>query len=227
MKIKTTVMILALGAITIGGCSHHHHKKHKPKPEPVDSLTLSQVNLRNHIASWPEPSKVATEEMLSKYGLPQTISDDFLVWNESGIFKQSIVYREGIFHAFPTPHTDVLEQTIDYKVPTSKVDDLWAFDGSILLDRTKGEMSSRCDQESMNILALNLADEIVTNKLSINAARKEYQETARSVTAGNQPKFAAEFSFKPQGNMAADADKEVKAIVPTKRPLIQAQEARE
>jgi hypothetical protein len=221
MKKSLTVFILALGVMALPSCSHHK----KISPAPLNNQTLNQVNLRDHIATWPQASKVATEEMLSKYGNPQIISDEFLVWNSSGIFKRSVVYKQGVLHSFPTPHTDVLEQTINYKVPTQKIDDLWAFDGSLLLDRTKGEISSRCDQEAMNILALNLADEIIRNKVSISGARKEFLETSRALGAGDRSKFSSQLSFPPQ-LQTADSDKDIKHQ-PTLRPVIQAQEAEE
>ncbi len=51
-------------------------------------------------------------------------------------------------------HTDLLEQFIDYKVPLDKYDDLAKFDGSVGVNRTKGELSARCDAEAHNLLAL-------------------------------------------------------------------------
>jgi hypothetical protein len=50
---------------------------------------------------------------------------------------------------------------------------LAVFDGSVLVDRTKGEMSARCEGEAANFLALNLADEIVHGKKDVATARNE------------------------------------------------------
>jgi hypothetical protein len=44
---------------------------------------------------------------------------------------------------FPTAHTDFLTQYIDYRVPVDRFDDLAAFDGSCLADRTAGEAAAR------------------------------------------------------------------------------------
>ena len=54
---------------------------------------------------------------------------------------------------FPKPHQDVLEQTICYRVPPDKQDELAGFDGSVMSKGTKGDMSARCDREPANILA--------------------------------------------------------------------------
>ena len=40
--------------------------------------------------------------------------------------------------------------------------DLARFDGSVIVERTRGEIGARCDKEEMNYLALNLAHDIVT-----------------------------------------------------------------
>jgi hypothetical protein len=44
----------------------------------------------------------------------------------------------------PAPHTEFLPQYIDYRVPP-ELAQLILFDGSILVDRTWGEVAARCD----------------------------------------------------------------------------------
>jgi hypothetical protein len=56
-------------------------------------------------------------------------------------------------------------------------DDVAKFDGSILLDRTKGEAAGRCDSESASVLGLNMVHEIVTGKRSWEDARRISQES--------------------------------------------------
>ncbi len=53
--------------------------------------------------------------MIGKYGQPQGAMADMLVWNNSGAWKRTIVYRDTVAHSFPTPHPDLLEQFIDCK----------------------------------------------------------------------------------------------------------------
>jgi hypothetical protein len=48
-------------------------------------------------------------------------------------------WRDEDPHKFPQPHNDVLQQTIDYRVPVDKYADLVRFDGSAVAERTKGE----------------------------------------------------------------------------------------
>jgi hypothetical protein len=52
------------------------------------------------------------------------------------------------------------------------------YDGSVIVERTKGEISARCDKEEMNFLAINLGNDVVTGKKDVDAARKFYADTA-------------------------------------------------
>jgi hypothetical protein len=114
--------------------------------------------------------------MIEKYGQPDEVTAMRLVWHDNGPWKRTIVTKEETDHAFPMPHKDVLEQVIDYRVPTDKVDDLAKYDGSVIVERTKGELSARCDKEEANYLALNLANDVATGKKSPADAREQYAE---------------------------------------------------
>ena len=115
------------------------------------------------------------------------------------------VLLDEVQHRFPKPHTDFLEQFVDYQVPPERFDDLAAYDGSVIVERTKGEMSARCDKEGLNFLALNLADQIVTGKMSVEEARKTYGENAMKFLAGEVTPLTAGLQFMPGGD-TADAD---------------------
>jgi len=86
------------------------------------------------------------------------------------------VTNEEIPHNFPKPHMDMLLQSTDYPVPPDKFDALAAYDGSVIAERTKGELAARCDMEEANFLALNLAHDIVTGIRSVAQARQFYAE---------------------------------------------------
>ncbi len=69
-----------------------------------------------------------------------------LMWRNNGPWKWTRISRETIPHSFPMPHPDLLEQAIDYRVPVDMFDDLARYDGSVIAERTKGELSARCDK---------------------------------------------------------------------------------
>ena len=41
----------------------------------------------------------------------------------------------------------MLYQAISYAIDADKADDLLKYDGSLILERTKGEIAARCDKE--------------------------------------------------------------------------------
>src|SRR5687768_9108317 len=132
------------------------------------------------IASWPEISKKVANMMIEKYGQPNGVTPDMLVWKNNGPWKRTIVSRDTVPHNFPTPHPDLLEQFINYKVPVDKYDDMAAYDGSVILERTKGEMSARCDDEGANFLAINLANDVATGKRTTEQARAYYTNAIKT-----------------------------------------------
>jgi hypothetical protein len=94
--------------------------------------------------------------------------------------------NEEIPHEFPVPHKDVFRQVIDYKVDPGKADEILEYDGSVILERTKGEISARCDKEEANFLAINLADEVAKGRRSIEDARKFYAESMMAMMKENK-----------------------------------------
>lgn len=173
------------------------------------------------VKGWPDESKQAADFMVKKYGKPDGITPTMLVWNDIKPFKKSIVYKEAVVHKFPVEHKDVLEHFIDYPAPEAdKVAEVWKFDGSVILERTKGEMSARCDKEAANILALNLADQVIKGEKTVEEARLEYGKQILSMKEGTPQKLTQKLVFTPAGQEAGDADVSIMEKVKT----IQAQE---
>lgn len=197
--VMSTVLLLT-------ACSSH--KKEKISDDAVAdasssfSMPVSQEGLDKATEAWPQSSKTAIQTLTSKYGLPAAVTDEMVVWNNTAPFKRSIVYKEEVTHSFPMEHKDILMQTVDYRVPQGKVDDLAKLDGSLIVDRTKGELSARNEREEMNILALNLADRVVRGELSPEAARREFSKNAESFVAGTPGQMLTTLNFQSQGNTA-------------------------
>ena len=114
--------------------------------------------------------------------------------------------NEEIPHLFPKPHTDMLYQAINYRVPSDKFDELAAYDGSVIAERTKGEIAARCDLEEANFLAINLAHDIVTGKKSVEEARKFYAEAMREM---KHPEYKQGFLFQVARTGQGDPDREL------------------
>jgi hypothetical protein len=128
-----------------------------------------------------------------------------LVWKNNGIWLKTIVYKKEMKHAFPELHSDVLEQWINYRVPLNNYDELAFYDGSISVNRTNGTISARCDKEAMNILAINLAYDIIKNNKNVEQARKDYRTYAMDFNKGEKPDYTQNLNFNSDPS-APDAD---------------------
>src|SRR3546814_16591596 len=80
-------------------------------------------------------------------GEPDEVTDTQLVWHRPGPWKRMIASKACYRHDFPAPHTDSVESVIDYRVPPDKFTALAEFDGSVMAERTAGEVSARCHEE--------------------------------------------------------------------------------
>jgi hypothetical protein len=162
------------------------------------------------IAGWEERPREIAEATVAEYGEPTEVSASRLVWRGNGPWKETIVHRDGLIHDFPKPHTDVIEQVIDYRVPTDKADDLLAFDGSLTIHRTEGTLSARCDDEALNFLALNLANEIVEGDKSSDQARKAYAQGVVDLMKKKSPAATEKLLFDVSSTATTDPDKPFK-----------------
>jgi hypothetical protein len=147
--------------------------------------------------SWPNSARHAARQMIDKYGPPAEATPTRIVWFNNGPWKRTVVLNEEFDHDFPIPHKDVMEQTINLEVPPDKFDELAAFDGSVYVDRTRGEISARCDMEAANLIALNLAQDIITGKRSVEEARQAYPKMVMAFMQKEQTPYAEKLTFTP------------------------------
>ena len=159
------------------------------------------------MAGWSAASREAMAEMTAKYGRPNEMTPTMAVWHNNGPWKRTIIYRDEVPHSFPMPHPDVMEQFVDYRVPTDKFDDIAMYDGSVMTERTKGEMSARCDKEGANFLALNLADEIARGRRTVEDARRMYAEQIMAMKAGRPAPYTERLLFTPTPGRSMDPDR--------------------
>lgn len=208
MSKKLLSLVVILSLFTITACGHRKAKKNnESKAEAVMAYPpqLTKERLDKIITFWPDSSKAAISSLEMKYGLPVAATEEMVIWEQTAPFKRSIVYREEINHEFPATHADVLVQTLDYRVPVNKVMSLSQFDGSLLIDRTKGELSARNSSESMNILAFNLANQIVREAMTVEQARREFTKNAEVGSAGKSTPLMSGINFTVAKN-TSDAD---------------------
>jgi hypothetical protein len=132
------------------------------------------ANASELIQDWPAESGEAAQLVIDAYGEPDEATKTQLTWHNPGAWKRIVASKTFYKHDFPAPHIDAVESFIDYRVPIDKFTPLAEFDGSVVVERTAGEVSARCHDEQANCLALNLMHDIVTGARTPDEARDYY-----------------------------------------------------
>lgn len=141
---------------------------------PKSQGRANRLSAAQAIASWKATPKEVAQTMIGKYGQPHEVTANRLIWHNNGPWKFTELVNEEIPHDFPMPHKDMLVQMINYPIDAGKADELLEYDGSLILERTKGEIGARCDKEEANFLAVNLAHDVANGKRSVDDARAFY-----------------------------------------------------
>ncbi|MFP4498077.1 MAG: hypothetical protein ACLFQV_07690 [Vulcanimicrobiota bacterium] len=94
--------------------------------------------IMNAIQNWKEQPRKIASDMVAKYGEPDKITSYRLIWHNPGPVKRIILYNFEVEHLFPKPHKDSLEHVMNYKIKPEVVGKLAMFDGSVLVDITRG-----------------------------------------------------------------------------------------
>lgn len=165
---------------------------------PKTSLSSDASDVTEIIAAWPDRPRLGAQLMIGKYGVPQEATADQLIWHDQGPYKRINVTQAEHHHDFPKPHMDFMEHTINYRVPPERAAALAEYDGSCTFDRTRGELSARCDLEGHNILTLNLAHDIVTGKMTAQQARTAFSEIVTDDIKGKYPAYTTALQFDPE-----------------------------
>lgn len=161
------------------------------------------------IGRWPEESREAAQLVIEKYGEPQEVTDSALTWYRAGPWKRIVASREFYRHEFPAPHIDAVQSFIDYHVPTTKFRALAEFDGSVIVERTAGEVSARCHDEEANFLALNLMHDIVRGTRTSGEAREYYAKEFLDYRRGKPTPYMEKLRFEPGSGDTTDPDRRV------------------
>ncbi len=166
-------------------------------PAVTDATTIetTKADASSLIKLWPELTQVAARATIEQYGQPDAATDRLLIWTNKEPWQRIIVYRDAVSHSFPMVHQDFLENTVRYRVPEDKVADLLRFDGGLVIDTTRGELSSHCDAEKSNILALNVAHEVATGKRDVADARRFLRDTMMKSMAGKSSPYMEKLMF--------------------------------
>jgi hypothetical protein len=171
-------------------------------------MDADTVTAAARIESWPDESREAAQLVIDRYGEPQEVTDARLIWNGVGPWKRVVATREWYEHRFPVPHIDAVESTIRYDVPADKFSELTAFDGSVVVERTAGEVSARCHDLEANSLALNLMHDVVTGAKTAEDAREYYAKEFLDHRRGRPTPYMDKLRV-PVAEQSGDPDRRV------------------
>jgi hypothetical protein len=196
--LNTAERLATTGRAVVQGVGHELGGEHETAEGSRSTVSLAEAE--RIIEAWPGPQQNVARQMLEKYGPPNEATGTKLFWYDNKPWKRTTLTAESTMHNWPTVHSDFLTQTIDYRVPTSMYGLIAEFDGSVIPDRTRGELSARCDSEAANVLGLNMAYEIVTGKRTVEDARKTSAENTVAYNLGRKAPYAERLLFDiPQG----------------------------
>ena len=198
MDLSTGERLATTGRAVAQGIRHELKGEHET--QKGERYAVSMAEVEKIIEDWPAPQKNIAGQMIEKYGPPNEATRTKLFWYNNGPWKRTELSRDVVVHNWPTVHTDFLTQTIDYRVPPEMFHMIALFDGSIICDRTRGEVSARCDSESANVLGMNMVHELVTGKRTVEEARKIATESTVAYNLGRSAPYAERILFEvPQG----------------------------
>lgn len=183
-----------------------------PLPTPLEMVAQAVSTPASHewaarnLPGWPVERQVLAAHLVTLYGNPQEVMARSLIWYDNGPWKRTVLNKDGDLHRFPLPHLDVLWQTIHYKVPLNKVAALLSYNGSILVDRTRGELTVHCDSEAANILTFNLANTIVTGENTVEQAMVYHAQVVEGLRIHEPEEYPQKLRFKYPKTNATTAD---------------------
>jgi hypothetical protein len=212
--LDTPERLATTGRAVVEGVAHalkgEHETERAAKQHVVQSVSEAIIG------DWPEAPKKLAQQMIEKYGPPNEATPTRLFWYRAGPWKRMEVSADPVVHNWPAPHEDFFSQVIDYRVPPEKAHLIAMFDGSILVDRTRGEVWARCDSEAANVLGLNMVHELVTGKRTVEEARETSSQHTVAYNMGRSAPYAERLQFEVPNGDTEDLDEPVIA-----RPIAQ------
>jgi hypothetical protein len=212
MKALLLMALVGLAPVTLTTGRAHAATTDAHAAAPVNSKSAEEWAQKN-LEGWPPKTIALAVDLIKKYGEPNEATARQVTWYHNGPWKRTILFKEGAPHNFPKPHQDVLEQTVDYRVPLDKVADLLKYNGSLVIDRTRGELSAHCDSEQQNTITLNIADDIVKGERNLEQALAYHAQIIVGLRDREPETYPQKLRFKPPTSPSADAGDEAPLLV--------------
>jgi hypothetical protein len=203
--LDTGERLATTGRAVVEGVGHALKGEHET--ERAAHQSVARETAEEIIEEWPAAPRGVAKQMIGKYGPPNEATPTRLFWYRKPPWKRMEVSADPVVHNWPAPHEDFFTQVIDYRVPPEMVHLVTMFDGSILVDRTRGEVWARCDSEAANVLGLNMVHEIVTGKRTVEEARATSSQHTVAYNIGRSAPYAERLQFEVPTGGTEDLDK--------------------
>jgi hypothetical protein len=153
-------------------------------------LSLSAAT---EISGWPAKARALATALIQEHGAPDEISAAQLTWHNRSPWNMIAVFRD----AESAERPNNLLQSVAYEVSPRRWRTLSAFDRFVAYEPVRRELTARSDGEATNILALNLADEVIQGRRTPADAAAFYDRTVELSYAGKSSPYMRKLMFSP------------------------------
>ena len=137
-----------------------------------------------------DDAKKYSEELISKYGEPDDVTSNMLLWNDKiSKFTKTYVRDESIEHCCPKPHRDYVYSTMIIDVPEDKMQPIAEASESIIVDQLKNEVTARCADIYANAITLGFVQKLVKGEIDDKKSKEEYE---KHILQGIKPEWFKE-----------------------------------
>lgn len=164
-----------------------------PRPANIGTIGDPARRTRDAVASWPERSRLLADAIVREYGAPDEVQPAQLVWRRRHPWTMIAVFRD----AQSPERPNNLLQALAYEVPLRRWRALSAFERGATYDPVRKELVARTDGEETNLLALNLADEVIQGRRSPAEANDFFDRTLSLSYAGKSSSYMVRLMFSP------------------------------
>ena len=198
MKIfQAALSAAAFGTLlAAGGC--FSRVKTSPQADVAGAALDRRELAEATVSHWSNISGLAARRLMEKYGVPDEVHADHLVWINNSPWRRTVVSNEQPgFVESGAAGPDVVEQSVVYPMTSKQAVDVAVFDERAVFSPRSGELSSRADKEEHNFLRLNLADDVIHGRLSPEQARASYASLVSFEQAGKTSPYLLGLRFAP------------------------------
>ena len=190
---RTLFLAVILG--TAGACDRA--VKNAPPGRTTQEIGARRTIAERTTAGWQEKGRLAARALIEKYGAPDEVHSAHVVWHGRDPWKKIIVRDlPPPYAGARTTELGVVEESVVYALRPDQARLLEAFGSTLSWDEKTGELTARSDSEPVNFLRVNLADEVVNGRLTVEQARDAYARLMALEESGKTTGYLAGFRFR-------------------------------